>query len=487
MRRILPCVLLVFALLCLVASCGRQAIPTPPADSAPEAAPTRYEITATLLGEEKVLAVETEVTYPCPTDDLAAVKMRLYANVYREGNAVVTEDKVSATYPHGVVNAGGAEVLEVTADGEATTFDLGQGGTLMTLRLGRKYRKGEEIRLRVAARVTLANCRHRLGYADGYYFLSDFYPVLCPFRNGKYLSYDYVPYGDPFLLDTANYTLDLTLPVGYECAASAIEERREVQGTTERRFYTLDGARDFALVCSKLLRYTEGEADEIPIRYYCEKDAKRADTLARIQSAVAEYESLFGAYPYPSYSVVVAPFFEAGVEHSGLGILSSSLSVAERSETILHETAHQWWFGKVGSDGYRDAWMDEGLTEYTVALSYKRAGEMAAYRTKIRTAEDAFAIRYALKGADGARFDLPLPEMTDGYYDRVYCGGLLLFASLAGRVGDEALIEALRRYADEYAGKTATPEDLIRSLSETTGEDLSAFFVAWLSGAVPIE
>ena len=488
MRRLFPCLFLLLALLCSLASCGRRP-PAPAEETPPELSPERahYTIAATLLDKEKVLSVETEILFSCPADDLAAVKLRLYANAYAEGGAIVTEDKVAATYPGGKVNAGGAEILEATANGQPATYDLGQSGTLMTLRLSEKHRRGERLRITVTERVTLAGCRHRLGYADGYVFLSDFYPVLCPFREGKYLSYDYTPYGDPFLLETADFSVTLTLPVGYECAASSFPDRRETQGTAKRLYYVLEGARDFAAVTSEKLRYTEDSAGEIPVRYYCENDAKRADTLARIVKAVAEYASLFGAYPYPDYTVVSAPFFEAGVEHSGLSVLSSSLSVAERAEVILHETAHQWWFGKVGNDGYSHAWMDEGLAEYAVALSYKKAGATAAYRAKIRAAEDAFAIRYALKGAEGTRFDLTLPEMSEGYYDRVYCGGLLLFASLAAKVGEDKLTAALSAYATEYAFAVASPEDLILSLSTTLREDLSPFFAAWLSALVPIE
>ena len=488
MRRLVPCALLLVAFLCLNASCTRRS-PLKSDDPAPSPAPqrTQYTIAATLRAEEKTLSVESEILYACPIDELAAVKLRLYANAYAEGNVVVTEDKVAATYPGGKISTGGAEILEATADGQSAPYDLGQGGTLMTLRLPRKYKRGETIRLTVTERVTLANCRHRLGYADGYYFLSDFYPVLCPFREGKYLSYDYTPYGDPFLQETADFALDLTLPLGCECAASSPAERREKQGSAERLSYTLKGARDFAVVCSEKLRYTEDSSAGFPVRYYYENDPKKADTLARVVKAVTEYASLFGEYPYHAYTVVAAPFFEAGVEHSGLSVLSSALSVAERGEVILHETAHQWWFGKVGSDGYRDAWMDEGLAEYAVALSYHRAGSTAAYRAKLRAAEDAFSVRYAIKGAEGARFDRTLTEMADGYYDRVYCGGLLLFAALALKVGEDAMISALRTYATEYAGAVATPEDLIRSLSDSLGEDLSPFFTARLSCALPID
>ena len=124
--------------------------------------------------------------------------------------------------------------------------------------------------------------------------LSDFYPVLCPFREGKYLVREYLPYGDPFLQDTADFDLDLTIPVGYECAAGTFEQRRERQGTTERRFYTFEGARDLALVCSQKLRYAQTEAGGIPIRYYYESDKN----VLRLNKALERMKACFTAYGY---------------------------------------------------------------------------------------------------------------------------------------------------------------------------------------------
>ncbi len=38
-----------------------------------------------------------------------------------------------------------------------------------------------------------------------------------------------------------------------------------------------------------------------------------------------------------------------------------------------HEFAHQWWGHRVGSATYRDAWLEEGLAEFTVSLVVERA------------------------------------------------------------------------------------------------------------------
>ncbi|MGD1010883.1 MAG: M1 family aminopeptidase [Candidatus Aminicenantales bacterium] len=45
-----------------------------------------------------------------------------------------------------------------------------------------------------------------------------------------------------------------------------------------------------------------------------------------------------------------------------------------------HEFAHQWWGHRVGSATYRDAWLEEGLAEFTVSLVVERAQGAKEFR-----------------------------------------------------------------------------------------------------------
>ena len=475
-------ILPLFALLSplLFVGCGERG-------NAERIASTHYTITATLLPESRTLLTETVIECVSPAEGLSALKFRLYANAYREGNEVVTPEKKSVAYGIGKISYGGTEILSIQSDLPIQNHDLGQEGTLLTVRFGQKFKRGERIRLKITEKITLATVKHRLGYYDGYFNVAHFYPELCPFREGKFLTYPITSCGDPFLHETADFSLDVTLPVEYECACSSHELFREAQGTVAHYSYRMESVRDVAFVASEKLRCQEAEAGGVPIRYYYRSDAEYAKTLACITDAVTLFSEAFGAYPYPTYTVVATPFCEAGSEHAGMGLISCDLSPADRREAVVHETAHQWWFGKVGNDEYRDPWMDEGLAEYATAYFAKMKEGERAYRAKIQKAEDDYAILLALKGAEGARFDLTLEELKEGYYDRVYCGGSLLFCTLAERFGFPVFNEALRRYANAFAGKVAAPQDLISSLSASLGEDLSRVFTEWLTARVPVQ
>ena len=478
------CALLLLLSLCAVAVGCKKA--TSREKTAPLLA-TDYSIEAELLPAEHKLNVRTTIAYSSPADDLWEIKLRVYANAYREGNQVVPEDKRIDAYPRGAESYGEALLCDLTSDRPLDGSKESADGTILTLRFARALSRGERVTFALMQTVTLANVKHRLGYCDGTYYLSDFYPMVCPYQNGAYQTPEYCDHGDPFCLETADFHLSLTLPKSYECAASAKQEDRDYQGTFAHFSYSIAGARDLAVVASETLRCFEGEASGIPYRLYCSDARNKEKLMDWTASALTFFYEEFGAYPYPTFSLVLSPFFEAGVEHSGMGLVSSALSLSETKRALLHEIAHQWWFGKVGNDQFTDPWMDEGLAEYSVACYYKMQGKDAVYREIVTQAEDAYAIRLALKGSDGVRFDAPLPDLSDGYYDRVYCGGLLLFCTLAERFGFDRLNAALKEYADLFSGKIATPQELVRTLSSSLKSDLSKTFDGWLRGTLPVE
>ena len=37
-------------------------------------------------------------------------------------------------------------------------------------------------------------------------------------------------------------------------------------------------------------------------------------------------------------------------------------------KVIVHETAHQWWYGLVGNDQIDEAWLDESLATYSEVI-----------------------------------------------------------------------------------------------------------------------
>ena len=61
-------------------------------------------------------------------------------------------------------------------------------------------------------------------------------------------------------------------------------------------------------------------------------------------------------------------FLYGGMEYPCLSMISDDVSGEDNFYTIVHETAHQWFYGILGVNESESGYLDEGLTELSTAL-----------------------------------------------------------------------------------------------------------------------
>jgi len=74
------------------------------------------------------------------------------------------------------------------------------------------------------------------------------------------------------------------------------------------------------------------------------------------------------------------------------------------------------------------------------------------------------------------------PTPDDLFNEGVYCRGALTLHALRLEVGDEAFFEILATYFARYKDSNARTDDFIAVAEKVSGQDLGAFFEAWLYG-----
>ena len=128
---------------------------------------------------------------------------------------------------------------------------------------------------------------------------------------------------------------------------------------------------------------------------------------------------------------------------------------------LVHEVAHQWFYGLAGNDQYRDPWLDEGLATYAESrvdggLAYQRGRALPAYGRGHLGESMAYWSR-----VDGGT-----------YYLSVYVGGVQALGAVADRLGGYAPLDcALRRYVHDRAYTVSRPSDLMAAFAAQTGVD----------------
>lgn len=233
----------------------------------------------------------------------------------------------------------------------------------------------------------------------------------------------------------------------------------------------------------------ETSYEGVDVNYYYVVDEVPQRSLTTAKDAIKTYSELFGKYPYQSFSVVQTPFLHGGMEYPSLVYVSDQLSGEMQTEVIAHETAHQWWYGVVGNNQVKNAWLDEGLTEFATGLFYEKNPSYEIDNTK-RTADALSAYILYYDAFKNINADTSMTRSVNEYSSEFeytymsYVKGSLMFDALYSAMGEEKFIKALNDYYATYKFKNATPDALIGCFERACGKDTVSFFNGWLDGKV---
>ncbi len=462
-----------------IAACGR------------EEGLARYDIRGEYFPAENKLVAEMDVSVPNLTEGtLESLSFELWANAYREGAKYtpVSDLYRSSAYYAGE-SYGGIEISSVEG---AESFQVcGEDENILSVTLKEPLYPGECAALTLSFSTTLAKVNHRLGVGQKNVNLSHFYPVLCSLGENGFREYVYSSNGDPFVADCANYTLSLTLPAEYRIAHNGVGSS-EVSGNKQTLTVTAEGVREVSLVMGTELSCATAEAGEIPVEYWYTSDPAPESTLKAATDAISYFSRTFGDYGYPRYVLVETDFPYGGMEYSGLAMISSALQRADVAAVVAHETAHQWWYGMVGSNQFENAWQDEGLAEYSAALflgAFPEYGD--TYEGAMKRSESGYRAFFSYKsqiaGEADTTMNRPLTAFTGEYEYRniAYDKGVILFDRVRATVGERKFFTGLKNYVAAYTGKIASPEELI-SCFRKVGANVEGLFNSFTDGACVI-
>ena len=451
----------------------------------------RYEITAEYLPEDEAIFATQKVTYENRTEGVKdTLRFALYPNAYRK-NAVYKP--VSATYQPLAYYAGesyGGVTITSVLGGRGWQV-CGEDENILAVELETPLYTGDEVVLDISFVTSLAKVNHRTGVCAKSVNLGNFYPILCADFGQGFLENPYYAVGDPFVSACADYTLQLKVPKDYEVASSGTLKERRVLESKKYCKYEAKNARDFALALSKEYEILEDKVGKTTVYYYHMGDERASEKLDLAVKAITYFSSVFGEYPYESYSVAQTGFCFGGMEYPALAYISDALTEKEAAHTIVHETAHQWWYAAVGSDQVNEAWQDEGLTEYSTLLFFEKHKEYSLDKNQL--VEDslracrAYAEVYGGVLGDDGRMSRRLDGYLSDYAYRVlaYDKGVVMFDNLRKSVGDKKFFAALRRYYADNKYRLATPYALVGAF-EKVGVDVAGYFEAFLQGKATI-
>lgn len=410
---------------------------------------------------------------------LDSLVLRTYANAFQrqETSPAATEELFDTCYGEGF-SPGGITIEALSVEGAAMPVTyLDEAETVLFIPLRGGWQPGEWLEVSLRYTVDIPNCRHRFGYSRGIWALGNVFPHVAAYEGGAWRQDAYISIGDPFISACANYRLTLTLPQGYTPAATGYAKSHGGVYT-----YETPAVRDFCLVILKggyTAAQQEGETLVISVG---ESRGKARESLKYLVQALRCFNAAYGPYPYASLTAAAVDFPFGGMEYPGLVMLGKELCDAGGQSlewTAAHETAHQWWYGVVGSDQYYEPWQDEALCEYAL-LDYVEtyygiaARESMAYQ-RIETAMRVTIPRGVTPGSPIDYFG-DLSEYTLVTYRR----GAALMVALENTLGKGGFRDFLQTYYRQNAFKRVDRQAFLDTLREVSGSDWSALVEDYL-------
>jgi hypothetical protein len=260
-------------------------------------------------------------------------------------------------------------------------------------------------------------------------------------------------HGDPFV-SAVSPRVRVRVSTDRPLVLATTGERTSVHGLTQT--FEARNVRDFTLTAAPDFRVETATAGDVTVRAFTRPGGLAAATLLReARHALLAMGERLGAYPYPSFTVAQSAG-GYGMESPGLIWVPTGATVANLPYLVHHETAHQWFYGIVGSDQATEPFADEAPADFLAryVLGQRRASRCAA------DSLDRSIYAYS----------------TACYYETVYIQGGALLDRLRRRMGDEAFWRGLRGYVEAYRFGLAGSGALLHRLDEHTALDLASSF-----------
>ena len=303
----------------------------------------------------------------------------------------------------------------------------------------------------------------------------------------------------------ARFTLELTVPAGWQAVANGAELARERVGESVRIRYAETEPISTYLFAFAAGRFEVEEAERAGRTYrmfHRETDAAKVERNAAgvfdlHAASLAWLEDYTGIpYPFGKFDFVLIPSFQFnGMEHPGAIYYNAASILLDESATenqmlgrasvIAHETAHMWFGDLVTMRWFDDVWMKEVFANFMAAKIVNPSFPMVNHELRFLTAH--YPRAYAVDRTAGTHaIRQPLDNLNEAgslYGPIIYQKAPIVMRQLERIMGTERFREGLRLYLERYAFANATWHDLVVVLDERTDADLGDWSRAWVEEA----
>ncbi|HLM00163.1 MAG TPA: M1 family aminopeptidase [Pyrinomonadaceae bacterium] len=224
----------------------------------------------------------------------------------------------------------------------------------------------------------------------------------------------------------------------------------------ELQFYTKAGSDPLVSSYGETL----GRALDFYTKQYGEPDSGKRLIIAQTDDETLDF------YSSPGMIFIADKFFD------------QSRQIA--AERLQREAAYQWWGQTVGLKSFDDAWLSQGLAEYS-AIEMREVGisntKLEALQREMLEKALTFEQTASLLRAPSA-----LDDTSTAYQYIMFGKGAMVYRLLKETMGAQKFNQLLRAFLAQYRGKNASIDDFEKLATQVAGEPMRYFFARWVEG-----
>lgn len=364
------------------------------------------------------------------------------------------------------------ELAEPIPAGGKTTFNMDFKGQvpLQIRRSGRNSSEG------VALSMTqwypkLAEYDFEGWHADPY-IAREFHGVWGDFDVKLTIDKDYVVGGTGYLQNPQE------IGHGYEAEGTKVKKQK---GKNLTWHFKAPMVHDFMWAADPDYIHDKLQVENGPMLHFLYKNKPEIlENWKNLQPKTAEMMDFFGKnigkYPYEQYSVIQGG--DGGMEYAMGTLITGERKFGSLVGVTAHELAHSWFQHILATNESKHEWMDEGFTSFISSLYMNEyMGDK-----KPNPFESSYRGYYFLANSGKEQ---PQTTHSDRYAENqpygisAYSKGSIFLSQLGYVIGQDKLMETIKKYYEDFKFKHPTPNDIKRSAEKVSGMELDWYLTDW--------
>ncbi len=472
----------------------------------------------------KLTGKQIATYYNNSPDTLWEIYYHLYLNAFKPGSSMQIRgdvirnalgERIRGMKPD---EYGWTNVKSLKADDEDIDFEIFD--TILRVRLKKPLVPGHFVKIEMEFESQIPKQTRRNGRdnREGIdYSMAQWYPKICEYDFEGWHADQYIE--REFYGVWGNFDVKITLPSDYLVGATGVIQnpnevmcgyelgpvdtlifpqqwKKELKTQLKTWHFKAEKVHDFAWVADRdyihEITWMTLEDDTVIIHLLYQPDVYPLwrETGKFTKEIIKLYSEWFYKYPYKSFTVAQAG--DGGMEYPMLIMITGYRGRTSMIGILAHEIGHNWFYGLIGNNESKEAWIDEGGASFVTPRVFKKLlgekwrSDFSTLDNLLRPESDIFGgyknyIRFSKLG-----YEEPVLLHSDffrepiTYTNAVYGKGASIFEMLEYVVGDSVFALIMKEFFKEWSFKHPTTKDFERVAERVSGMELDWFFDQWL-------